>query len=136
MRYFPFLPSSQWLKIFRVVVSLFLVAHGCIRIYAGTVGGFGEFLGSKGFPAGVVLAWGITVFEITGGLTLAAGYFVRWICAVFIVELLFGIWLVHAPNGWFVVGYTSGGMEYSVLLILSFLVVASTEKPEQDNILF
>lgn len=78
-------------------------------------------------PAGVVFAWGITLFEIAGGLTLAAGYFIRWICAVFIVELLTGILLVHAPIGWFVVGYTSGGMEYSVLLIFSFLVVASTD---------
>jgi putative oxidoreductase len=28
-----------------------------------------------------------------------------------------GIWLVHAPLGWFVVGASTGGMEFSVTLV-------------------
>jgi putative oxidoreductase len=34
-----------------------------------------------------------------------------------------GIWLVHAPNGWFVVGPGRNGVEYSVLLIVTLLCV-------------
>ncbi|HMQ62505.1 MAG TPA: DoxX family protein [Flavilitoribacter sp.] len=119
------LTPSQSLTLLRVAVSLYMVAHGCTRLYAGTVDGFGEFLGSKGIPLGHALAWVITFFEIAGGITLALGYFRKWINAVFILELLMGIILVHAPNGWFTVGYSSGGMEYSVLLILCFLATAA-----------
>jgi putative oxidoreductase len=112
--------------ILRAFVGLVMTSHGCARIYAGTVGNFGGFLESQGFPAGVLLAWGITLFEICGGLTLAAGYLRRWIPLVFVIEHLVGITIVHAQHGWFVVGYTQGGPEFSVLLILCFLLTAST----------
>jgi len=59
---------------------------------------------------------------------MAAGYFVRWIAAIFIIELLVGIFLVHLQNGWFVVGATQGGMEYSVLLIICLVVIAAHDK--------
>lgn len=35
-----------------------------------------------------------------------------------------GIVLVHAPEGWFVVGLGRNGMEYSVLLIVCLLSLA------------
>jgi len=105
-----------------------MAAHGLIRLYAGTVNGFGEFLNNKGFLIGPAIAWFLTIFEIIGGLTMAAGYFVKWIAAVFIIEHIMGIILVHAPNGWFVVGYQSGGAEYSVLIIFSLLVIATSGK--------
>lgn len=125
---FPYLSQVQAQILLRVAVSLFLVAHGLARIYLGTVGGFGEFLNSKGFIIGGLLAWLITIFEIFGGMALAWNYFVRVIAAVFIVELAAGIILVHASQGWFVVGATLGGMEYSTLLIICLLVVATHHK--------
>jgi len=109
----------------RVAISLMMMAHGVARIYAGTVDGFGGFLETKGFPLGVALAWGITIFELTGGLCLALNYFRKPVCVLFIVQLLMGMVLVHWANGWFVVGYTAGGIEYSFLLVLCFLVVAA-----------
>jgi putative oxidoreductase len=44
-----------------------------------------------------------------------------------------GIVLVHARNGWFVVGYSDGGAEYSTLLILCFLLVASTDPSNRQS---
>lgn len=128
MKKFPFITGSQALVVFRIVVSGLLIAHGTIRMIAGTVGGFGGFLNSKGFVIGTAIAWFLTLFEITGGLLMATGLFVRWIAAVFIIEHIMGIILVHAPNGWFVVGYQSGGVEYSVLLIFSLLLIAASAK--------
>jgi putative oxidoreductase len=125
MKSFPFLSSVTYLFILRLAVSLMLMAHGVIRIYAGTVEGFGGFLETKGFPLAVVIAWGVTIFEIVGGLSLALNYFRKPICALFIVQLIMGMVLVHWPNGWFVVGYTAGGIEYSFLLVVCFLVVAA-----------
>lgn len=125
MKSFPFLSPATYLVILRWAVSLMLLAHGVIRIYAGTVGDFGGFLEAKGFPLGVAIAWGITIFEIIGGLSLAFNYLRKPICALFILQLIMGMVLVHWPNGWFVVGYTSGGIEYSFLLVVCFLVVAA-----------
>jgi putative oxidoreductase len=128
MNRFPFINTKLTLQLFRVFVGCLLAAHGVMRLYARTVDDFGEFLDAKGFVIGPAIAWFLTIFEIAGGLTMAAGYFIRWIALVFIVEHCFGIILVHAPNGWFVVGHQSGGVEYSVLIIFSLLVIAASAK--------
>ncbi len=133
MSRFPFLATTQWLTVLRIVIALYMVAHGATRAYVGTVDDFGGFLTGKGFPAGVALAWAITSFEIAGGLALAFGRWVRPIAAGFAMEHLFGIVLVHAPRGWFTVGHQGGGAEYSVLLLLCFLLTASTARAETDR---
>jgi len=125
MRSFPFIERGQAVVLLRVAVSLFMMAHGLMRLYLGTVGGFGAFLNSKGFMIGGMLAWTITIFEIAAGGYDGIGIFVKWIAAVFIIELITGIFLVHLPNGWFVVGATQGGMEYSTLLIIALIVTAA-----------
>ncbi len=49
MKTFSFITPKQSIILLRVAVALFLMAHGLIRIYLGTVGGFGEFLNSRAF---------------------------------------------------------------------------------------
>ena len=44
-----------------------------------------------------------------------------------------GIIMVHAGNGWFVVGGSTGGKEYSVLLIISFLFLAVTNSGKKNG---
>ena len=105
------------------VASVFLI-HGIARTLNGTVGGFGEFLGTWGFPAGVAVAWAITLVEIAGGAALAAGYAVRWLAAWFIVQIAAGIVMVHASSGWFVVGAGRNGVEYSVLIVACLFATA------------
>ncbi|MBX9929610.1 MAG: DoxX family protein [Gemmatimonadaceae bacterium] len=114
----------------RVVLGLYMAAHGAARAALGTVGLFGEFLSSNGLPFGVLIAWTITIYEIVGGGIFAAGRFVRPLAALFAAEHIAGIVMVHAPRGWFTVGHQSGGAEYSVLLLLCFLLSAST--PPRD----
>ncbi len=111
-----------------VVIRIFLAAtmiiHAIARINTGGVAPFGEFLTISGFPLGFYLAWAITIFEIVGGIILAVGYFVPVFALIFAIQLIMGIVLVHAKEGWFVVGLGRNGMEYSVLLIVSFLAIA------------
>lgn len=108
----------------RLVVCVIMFIHGATRIANGTVGGFGGFLGTQGFPLGFFIAWGITIFELVGSVLLAAGVYAWIIALLFALELAAGIALVHWKEGWFVVGAGSNGMEFSVLLIASFLAVA------------
>ena len=128
MKRFPFINLAQMLIIFRVAVALLLAAHGVMRLIAGTVNDFGEFLNSKGFMIGTVIAWFLTMFEITGGLVVAMCYWVKWIAAIFIIEILMGIILVHTKNGWFVEGHQVGGVEYSVLIIFSLAIITALAK--------
>ena len=44
-----------------------------------------------------------------------------------------GIVMVHAPNGWFVVGGGRNGAEYSVLLIVALLCVGAQHAPARRS---
>lgn len=79
---------------------------------------------SKGLLIGPVLAWAVTINDLIGGALLAMGYFRRWLSTGFILVMPGGIFLVHWPNGWFVVGHQQSGIEYNVLLILCFPLTA------------
>lgn len=115
----------------RIMLSICMMAHGTQRLYFNTVAGFGGFLTSKGFLLGVPIAWGITLFELIAGLALLLNYFTKWISLVWALQLLMGIILVHAQNGWFVVGPSTGGVEYSVVLIGALLVIHA--HPKKDS---
>lgn len=118
------IPPATALLLLRIVIGGIMISHGCMRTYLNTVGGFGEFLSAKGIPFGAIVAWGLTIFEILGGTTLISGKFVKPIALIFAVHLSVGIFFVHLSNGWFVVGAGRNGIEYSVLLVTSFLAVA------------
>jgi putative oxidoreductase len=112
----------------RIGVAALLFIHGAARVGLGIVPPFGDFLNSKGLPAGLLLAWTLTIAELARTPLLAARRFVTPIAAFFIVELAAGIALVHWPAGWFVVGAGRNGMEYSVLLILALGSVVLFER--------
>lgn len=124
-----FAPSLS-IAILRISLGLVFMAHATIRLVDYTLPGFGDFLQSKGFPGGFYLAWSVTLFELLGGACMLLRLFVKWFCVGEILILVTGIILVHSVNGWFVVGKTLGGMEYSVVLILVLLAVLLAEIEE------
>ena len=117
------------LVILRAGTAILMIIHGIARAWLGIVDDFGVVLNGWGFPAGFALAWTITMVEIAGGALLAAGFFVRPLCAWFAIQLMMGIYLIHGRVGWFVVGAGRNGAEYSVLLLLCLAVVAMTARP-------
>ncbi|NBP68108.1 MAG: DoxX family protein [Cytophagia bacterium] len=123
------LSPAKSLVVLRIMVSTCMIAHASQRFYFNSINGFGDFLNAKGFLIGVPIAWGITLFELIGGLAMLLNYFTKWITLGWAVQLLMGIILVHAQHGWFVVGPSTGGVEYSLLLIVALIVVhAHSEK--------
>ena len=46
------------------------------------------------------------------------------VALVFIVEMAFGLVLVHWPNGWLVVGHGTNGIDCSVVPIAALAAVA------------
>lgn len=110
---------------FRLLVALLIAIHGWHRLHAGTSPIFGDWLATQGIPLAHAIAWGVTIGEIAGSACLALGLCVRPFALLFMAIYATGIVLVHAPEGWFVVGPGRNGMEYSVLLIGSLALVAS-----------
>lgn len=125
--------AKRVLFIQRLVVSGFIAAHGWARWLAGGVEPFGTWLEGLGFPLGFAIAAGITAVEILGTPLLAFGRLVAPLSLLYAVIYLFGIVLVHAPEGWFVVGLGRNGMEYSVLLIVCLLSQAWIHWSRRSN---
>lgn len=120
-------PLKTGLTLLRLAVASIFVVHGVTRIALDGVTGFGGFLNGSGVPQGTAVAWILTIVEILGGLALATGHWVRLLALWFGVQIAAGIYLVHAPSGWFVVGAGRNGAEYSALILVCLLVVALTD---------
>ena len=118
------MPPDCALLGFRLLVALLIGIHGWYRLSVGTSPGFGDWLATQGIPLAHAVAWGVTIAEIVGSACLAIGLCVRPFALLFMAIYVMGIVLVHAPEGWFVVGGGRNGMEYSVLLIGSLVLVA------------
>jgi putative oxidoreductase len=116
--------AKQGLGIIRFAVAIILGVHSVSRIVKGDVSGFGTHLSSIGFPLGVALAWFITLITLCASIALIVSRFVVPACVIHIIVLIVGIVLVHAQNGWFVVGGGTNGMEYSVTLIACLFAIA------------
>ena len=130
MRNFPFISQMQSLVLLRVSLAGIFMAHAIVRLINGTTPQFGGFLDTKGLLYGVAIVWAITVFEILGGVLMALGYFIKWLSLGFILMLIVGIAIIHYDLGWFVGEHGSGGCEYSIILIIALIVVATDNNKE------
>jgi putative oxidoreductase len=116
--------SRQALVLIRYGLAALLFIHGVARVYHDAVTPFGVFLDGRGLPFGLGIAWFVTVFELVAAPLMALGRWVAPIALVFAAIYACGIWLVHAPAGWFVVGLGRNGMEYSVLILVCLFALA------------
>ena len=57
----------------RIAVAAIFFIHGRYRLITGGYLPFGEWLGSIGFPVGVIWAVAVTAIEVLGAPLLAAG---------------------------------------------------------------
>ncbi len=110
------------LAILRVVTGLIFVMHGGPKL-AGGIEGTAAFLGSLGIPFSGIMAWGIALAETLGGACLIAGLLVTPLALLLAAHMLAGIFLVHLPNGFYVVGPGRGGYEFNLLLIAALLTI-------------
>src|ERR671912_904169 len=122
----------------RVIVGFMMFAHGVDKLSGGVAGiaGFGEFLSSAGLPAGLLLAWFVTLLELVGGVMLILGLLSRVIAGLLIVELLVAIALVTGQAG-LIAGDQGVGYERDLAYIAGFLVVLllGPGRPSLDHLL-
>jgi putative oxidoreductase len=118
----------------RMMMGIIFILHAGVRVYNNTLPGFGDFLHDKGFPFGFYLAWAVTLFELVGGILMFFRYFVNVFCIGEMIILITGIITVHVENGWFVVGRSLNGIEYSIVLITILTAIFITERKAARNI--
>jgi putative oxidoreductase len=110
--------------ILRYVLALEFLSHAITRMVTGRVPAFGTFLDGAGFPYGIAWAWGVTLWEVVGGVLLILGWKTPWVAMVFVVQMVFAFFLVHLKFGWFVVGHGANGVEYAVVIAAMCLAAA------------
>jgi putative oxidoreductase len=119
----------QWLTpnlILRCVVALILIMHSIPGMLNGGIESFGKlYLDDKGFaPLGIYIAWAIKLSHVAAAVCLLANRYIRLAAWVTIFILVSGIVMLHAQEGWYVVGGGRNGIEFNILLIAVFLYVA------------
>lgn len=113
----------------RFIVAIILIIHGMAGMFNHGVYEFGKFfLDSKGFaPIGVPLAWAIKISYVIAAVCFLSGKYVKPAGLVTILILTAGIFMVHLPHGWFVVGGGTNGIEFNVLLIFALFTIIFPE---------
>lgn len=124
--------ALSWLLL-RCLLAGFIAAHGWARWVVGGVVPFGDWLTAQGIPGGFYVAAGITAVEILGTPLYALGIRVFPLSVLYSGIYLVGIFMVHLPAGWFVVGLGRNGAEYSVLLIVCLLLVGVQHRGDKSD---
>lgn len=122
----PTIPEQTGILTLRILMGFIFITHGAARIYYSSVADFGAFLNSQGLLIGTFIAWTITIGEMISGALLAWGFKVRYLVIFHALIIVGGIFLVHLPNGWFVVGHGQNGVEYSLLILGVLLYLYSS----------
>lgn len=123
----PALRLQHALAIQRIGVALFFMAHALVRVANGTIPRFAGFMRERGWPAATELVIAITLVEVVCGVLLILNRHTRFAAAPLAAIALGGIVVIHWDNGWFVGEHGTGGMEYSVALLVALLVVAAAD---------
>ena len=116
--------------VLRLTLAAVLFMHGIPSLWTGSVNDFGnQFLNAKGFaPFGLPLAWAIKLSHVACAILLILNRYIRLVAIVTIPILVAGIIMIHAAEGWFVVGEGRNGVEFNVLLISALVYLAIINK--------
>ena len=115
--------------ILRITLAAVFFMHGVPSIFTGAVNNFGLFLNKTGFaPVGLPLAWMIKLSHVACAVLLILNRYMRVAAFITIPILVAGIIMVHAAEGWYVVGAGRNGAEYNVVLISVLVYLAIINK--------
>ena len=116
--------------VLRIALAAVFFMHGIPSIFTGAVNNFGnQYLNQVGFaPIGLPLAWAIKLSHVACAILLILNRYIRPAAIVTILILIAGIVMIHAAEGWFVVGAGRNGVEFNVLLISALVYLAIINK--------
>ena len=109
----------------RFAVSVILILHSVPGMFNNGINDFGRFyLSENGFGSlGVPMAWAIKLTHVLCAVCLLLNRFTKLAAIITILILVMGIIMVHAKEGWYVVGGGRNGVEFNFLLIFVLLTI-------------
>jgi putative oxidoreductase len=111
------------LLILRLVLGLTMAAHGYSKFFgSGGLAGTADWFESIGMKPGMFHARMAATTEMAAGLGLAVGLLTPIPAAGFVSLMLVAAWIVHRPNGFFIV---KEGWEYNLVLAAAAVAVAT-----------
>lgn len=117
---------------------MIFLSHSLHGIFTDNdISDFGNlFLNKIGFaPFGVFIAWSVVISQIVTSLSLIANKVVKISCIANIIILIFGIITVHFAEGWYVVGASRNGMEFSfILIVVLFAIIIADKRAEKQKV--
>jgi putative oxidoreductase len=116
--------------VLRIILAAVFFMHGIPSIVTGAVNDFGNlYLNEMGFaPIGLPLAWMIKLSHVACAVLLILNRYIRVAALITIPILVAGIIMIHAAEGWFVVGAGRNGVEFNVLSIGVLVYLAIINK--------
>lgn len=116
--------------VLRITLAAVFFMHSIPSIFTGAVNNFGNlYLNEVGFaPIGLPLAWMIKLSHVACAVLLILNRYIRVAALITIPILVAGIIMIHAAEGWFVVGAGRNGVEFNVLLIGVLVYLAIINK--------
>ena len=116
--------------VLRITLAAVFFMHGIPSIFTGAVNNFGNlYLNEVGFaPIGLPLAWMVKLSHVACAVLLILNRYIRVAALITIPILVAGIIMLHAPEGWYVVGAGRNGVEFNVLLIGVLVYLAIINK--------
>lgn len=116
--------------VLRITLAAVFFMHGIPSIFTGAVNNFGNlYLNEAGFaPIGLPLAWMIKLSHVACAVLLILNRYIQVAAIITIPILVAGIIMIHAAEGWFVVGAGRNGVEFNVLLIGVLVYLAIINK--------
>lgn len=111
------------LLIQRLTIGILMLFHGLNKAFHG-LGGIKGMLADKGLP--MILAYGVYIGEIIVPLLIIAGFRTRIASAIYGINMLFALFLVHTKNI-FTLNATGGwGIEIIALYLFGAIVLFYT----------
>ncbi len=116
--------------VLRITLAAVFLMHGLPSIFTGAVNNFGNlYLNEAGFaPIGLPLAWMIKLSHVACAVLLILNRYIRVAALITIPILVAGIIMIHAAEGWYVVGAGRNGVEFNVVLIGVLVYLAIINK--------
>jgi putative oxidoreductase len=122
--------------VLRIALAAVFFMHGIPSIFTSGVNNLGNLLNKGGFaPIGLTLAWAIKLSHVACAVLLILNRYIRAVALITIPILVAGIIMIHAADGWYVVGAGRNGVEFNVLLISVLVYLAIINKKGEKHVI-
>lgn len=117
------LTSSAGILVLRLALGAVFIAHGWQKVFVDGLAATTEGFAGMGIPFAAVLAPVAALTELLAGAAIIVGLLTRIAAAGLAVTALVALFLVHAPNGFFM---ATGGIEFLLVLAAGAIALILT----------